>query len=139
MVSFPEALTGVGGLVFDPQKCPKTSQKIFLKNLKISLDVIHEKTPKIFKKLIEDKFFNRVYWNKSCHINENKVEEDIKKILNNNNIFFKEFDANLLNPIQKIKKDDGTPFKVFTHYWKKAEQIYLRDNYEDNYKHNYIH
>lgn len=108
-----------------------------LKNLKISLDVIHEKTPKIFKKLIEDKFFNRVYWNKSCHINENIVEEDIKKILNNNNIFFKEFDANLLNPVQKIKKDDGTPFKVFTHYWKKAEQIYLKDNYEDNYKHNY--
>jgi hypothetical protein len=31
LVSFPEALTGVGGLVFDPQKCPKTSQKIFLK------------------------------------------------------------------------------------------------------------
>jgi hypothetical protein len=32
LVPFPEALTGVGGLVFDPQKSPKTSQKIFLKN-----------------------------------------------------------------------------------------------------------
>ncbi|MFM7944062.1 MAG: deoxyribodipyrimidine photo-lyase, partial [Candidatus Fonsibacter sp.] len=74
-----------------------------LKNLKISLDVIHEKTPKIFKKLIKDKFFDRAYWNKSCHINENKVEENIKKILNDNNTFFKEFDANLLNPVEKIK------------------------------------
>jgi len=87
-----------------------------LKNLKISLDVIHEKTPKIFKKLIEDKFFNRVYWNKSCHINENKVEEDIKKILNNNNIFFKEFDANLLNPVQK------NWHKKFEKYWVPSEE-----------------
>jgi len=99
-----------------------------LKNLKISLDVIHENTSKIFKKLINNKSFSRIYWNKSCHINENTIETNIKKILNDNNIFFIEFEANLLNPVEKIKKDDGTPFKVFTHYWKNAEQIYLKNN-----------
>ena len=108
-----------------------------LENLNISLDVIHENTSKIFKKLINSNSFSRIYWNKSCHINENTIETNIKKILNDYNIFFKEFEANLLNPVEKVKKNDGTPFKVFTHYWKNAEQIYLKNNNqfkEKNYK-----
>ena len=111
-----------------------------LENLNISLDVIHENTSKIFKKLINSNSFSRIYWNKSCHINENTIETNIKKILNDNNIFFKEFEANLLNPVEKVKKNDGTPFKVFTHYWKNAEQIYLKNNNqfkEKNYKNYY--
>ncbi|MEY2887825.1 MAG: hypothetical protein RL027_161, partial [Pseudomonadota bacterium] len=107
------------------------SLEIFQKKLdilKISLDVIHENTTKIFKKLISKNSFNRIYWNKSCHVNDNIIEEEIKKTLKNNNIFYKEFEANLLNPVEKIKKDDGSPFKVFNHYWKKAEQTYLRNN-----------
>jgi len=105
-----------------------------LENLNISLDVIHGIETKIFKKLINSKPFNRIYWNKSCDINENIIEENVKKILNESNIIFKEFKANLLNPVEKIKKDDGTPFKVFTHYWKKAEQIYLKNNDKYNSK-----
>ena len=101
-----------------------------LENLKISLDVIHENTTKTFKKLISNNSFNRIYWNKSCHVNDNITEEGIKKILKENNVFYKEFEANLLNPVEKIKKDDETPFKVFTHYWKKAEQNYLRNNHK---------
>lgn len=113
------------------------SLEIFQKKLeilKISLDVVHENTTKSFKKLISNNSFNRIYWNKSCHVNDNIIEEEIKKILNNNNIFYKEFEANLLNPVEKIKKDDGSPFKVFTHYWKKAEQTYLRNNHKFNDK-----
>jgi deoxyribodipyrimidine photo-lyase len=112
-----------------------------LENLNISLDVIHENTSKTFKKLISNNSFNRIYWNKSCHVNDNITEECIKKILKENNVFYKEFEANLLNPVEKIKKDDGTPFKVFTHYWKKAEQNYLRNNhkFDDKKYKNYNH
>ena len=112
-----------------------------LENLNISLDVIHENTTKTFKKLISNNSFNRIYWNKSCHVNDNITEEGIKKILKENNVFYKEFEANLLNPVEKIKKDDGTPFKVFTHYWKKAEQNYLRNNhkFDDKKYKNYNH
>ena len=112
-----------------------------LENLNISLDVIHENTSKTIKKLISNNSFNRIYWNKSCHVNDNITEEGIKKILKENNVFYKEFEANLLNPVEKIKKDDGTPFKVFTHYWKKAEQNYLRNNhkFDDKKYKNYNH
>lgn len=109
--------------------------------MKISLDVIHENTTKTFKKLISNNSFNRIYWNKSCHANDNIIEEDVKKILKENNVFYKEFEANLLNPVGNIKKDDGTPYKVFTHYWKKAEQTYLRNNlrFNDKIYKNYNH
>ncbi|CAN1595625.1 PhrB Deoxyribodipyrimidine photolyase [Candidatus Pelagibacterales bacterium] len=112
-----------------------------LENFNISLDVIHENTTKIFKKLISNNSLNRIYWNKSCHVNDNITEEGIKKLLKENNVFYKEFEANLLNPVEKIKKDDGTPFKVFTHYWKKAEQNYLRNNhkFDDKKYKNYDH
>ena len=40
-------------------------------------------------------------------------------------IDFKIFKGNILNEYQDVKKDDGTPFKVFTPYWRKAEKIYL--------------
>ena len=70
-----------------------------------------------------------------------KCRKDIKKILKENNVFYKKFEANLLNPVGNIKKDDGTPYKVFTHYWKKAEQIYLRNNlrFNDKINKNYNH
>ncbi len=112
-----------------------------LENFNISLDVIHENTTKTFKKLISGNSLNRIYWNKSCHVNDNITEEGIKKLLKENNVFYKEFEANLLNPVEKIKKDDGTPFKVFTHYWKKAEQNYLRNNhkFDDKKYKNYDH
>ena len=112
-----------------------------LENFNISLDVIHENTTKTFKKLISSNTLNRIYWNKSCHVNDNITEEGIKKLLKENNVFYKEFEANLLNPVEKIKKDDGTPFKVFTHYWKKAEQNYLRNNhkFDDKKYKNYDH
>jgi deoxyribodipyrimidine photo-lyase len=44
----------------------------------------------------------------------------IKKEIN-----FKYFKGNTLNEFQDVKKNDGTPFKVFTPFWRTAEQIYL--------------
>ena len=40
------------------------------------------------------------------------------------NIYHKRFKGNSLNEINEIKKGDGTPFKVFTPYWRAAEKYY---------------
>ena len=42
-----------------------------------------------------------------------------------NNIHHKRFKGNVLNEIDQIKKNDGTPFKVFTPFWRTAEKFYL--------------
>lgn len=99
-----------------------------LQELNITLDIISGNAEKIIKNLVNNKKIDKIFWNKSCHLDENRTEQSVKKILEENNIIFKEFNSNLLNPVEKVKKDDGTPFKVFTHYWKKAEKIYLENN-----------
>mgnify|MGYP001313091140 FL=1 len=35
------------------------------------------------------------------------------------------FKGNILNEIDEVKKGDGTPFKVFTPFWRTAEKIYI--------------
>ena len=99
-----------------------------LQELNITLDIISGNAEKIIKNLVKNKKIDKFFWNKSCHLDENRTEQSVKKILEENNIIFIEFNSNLLNPVEKVKKDDGTPFKVFTHYWKKAEKIYLENN-----------
>ena len=45
--------------------------------------------------------------------------------LQNRNINHKRFKGNALNEINEIKKNDGTPFKVFTPFWRAAEKYYI--------------
>ena len=50
------------------------------------------------------------------------VIEKFKK----NEIKFKIFKGNILNEFEEIKKNDGTPFKVFTPFWRRAEKFFFR-------------
>ena len=66
-----------------------------------------------------------IYWNK---VYEPDVIAMGKKIRDNfikHEVNFKYFKGNTLNEYQDVKKNDGTPFKVFTPFWRTAEQIYL--------------
>ena len=49
----------------------------------------------------------------------------MSKIFNNTGIYFKRFKGNALNEIDEIKKNDGTPFKVFTPFWRTAEKYFI--------------
>ena len=50
-----------------------------------------------------------------------------------NKINYKYFKGNILNEFQEVTKNDGTPFKVFTPFWRNAEQIYLNQPPSKNY------
>ncbi len=54
-----------------------------------------------------------------------KLDKEIEKILEKKNIPFKFFKGNVLNEYQSITKNDGTPFKVFSPFWRNAEQVFL--------------
>ena len=49
----------------------------------------------------------------------------IRDVFLKNEIKFKYFKGNILNEFQEVTKNDGTPFKVFTPFWRTAEQKYL--------------
>ena len=81
----------------------------------------------------ENNFFSRlknkekisVYWNKVYEPNHLKLDTEIEKILLSKNISYKFFKGNILNEYQTITKNDGTPFKVFSPFWRNAEQVFL--------------
>ncbi len=96
-----------------------------LENLNINLEIIETNSFKIFfDKLIKKKNFT-MYWNKVYEPDYLKFDEYLENIFKSNNINFRKHKGNVLNEIDEIKKKDGTPFKVFTPFWRTAEKFYL--------------
>ena len=96
-----------------------------LKNLNISLEIIETNSFKIFfDKLVKKKDFT-IYWNKVYEPDYLKFDEYLLSSFKNKNIIHKRFKGNALNEIDEIKKSDGTPFKVFTPFWRNAEKYYI--------------
>jgi deoxyribodipyrimidine photo-lyase len=96
-----------------------------LNSLNINLEIIETESFKIFfDKLLKKKDFS-IYWNKVYEPDYLKFDEYLSINLKNKNITFKRFKGNALNEIDEIKKSDGTPFKVFTPFWRNAEKYYI--------------
>ena len=102
------------------------SLESFGKNLNIyniNLEIIISKEVDFFSKL-KGKNIN-LYWNKVYEPQQLNLDRKIIEMLDNNKIHYKLFKGNVLNEYQSITKKDGTPFKVFSPFWRHAEQIYL--------------
>ena len=96
-----------------------------LNYLNISLEIIETNSFKLFfDKLIKKNNFI-IYWNKVYEPDYLKFDEYLLTSFNNKNIEHKRFKGNALNEISEIKKNDGTPFKVFTPFWRTAEKFYV--------------
>ena len=96
-----------------------------LNDLNINLEIVETISFKIFfEKLIKNKDF-KIYWNKVYEPEYLKFDEYLFKSLKNKNIEYQRFKGNALNEIDDIKKNDGTPFKVFTPFWRTAEKHYI--------------
>ena len=91
----------------------------------INLEIVKTETYKsFFEKLFKKKNFS-IYWNKTYEPNYLKFDKYLSDNLKSNGIDFKILKGNILNEINEIKKKDGTPFKVFTPYWRSAEKFYF--------------
>ncbi len=99
--------------------------KNILKKLNINLEIIPTSSYKeFFQKLIKKNNFS-IYWNRVYEPDYLKFDDYLSQQLENNRIDYKICKGNILNEISDIKKNDGTPFKVFTPYWRNAEKFYL--------------
>ena len=96
-----------------------------LSDLNINLEIIETNSFKLFfDKLIKRNDFD-IYWNKVYEPDFLKFDEYLSKNLKNKKINYKIFKGNTLNEIDEIKKNDGTPFKVFTPFWRNAEKHFI--------------
>jgi len=103
-----------------------------LSDYKINLEIVKGEELEIFSKLNKkDKF--SVYWNKIYEPDVIAKGKKIRDLFIKNGINYKYFKGNILNEFQEITKNDGTPFKVFTPFWRNAEQVYLNQPPSKNY------
>ena len=103
-----------------------------LSDYKINLEIVKGDELEIFSKFNKkDKL--SVYWNKIYEPDVIAKGKKIRDIFIKNEINYKYFKGNILNEFQEITKNDGTPFKVFTPFWRNAEQVYLNQPPSKNY------
>jgi deoxyribodipyrimidine photo-lyase len=96
-----------------------------LSDFNINLQIIQVDSYKVFfNKLLKKNDFS-IYWNKVYEPDYLKYDIELTKNLKKKNIQFKICKGNTLNEINEVKKNDGTPFKVFTPFWKNAEKYYF--------------
>ena len=96
-----------------------------LDNFNINLEILEVDSYKFFfDKLLKNKNFS-IYWNKVYEPDYLKFDQYLIKNLRIKDIKFKIYKGNILNEINEIKKSDGTPFKVFTPFWRTAEKYYI--------------
>ena len=96
-----------------------------LSGLNISLQTIETESFKLFfDELLKKQNFS-IYWNKVYEPDYLKFDNYLAKNLEEKSIKFKIFKGNALNEIAEVKKADGTPFRVFTPFWRYAEKYYF--------------
>ncbi len=95
-----------------------------LSRYNIALEIFESDTISFFKK-IEKNIDVSIYWNKVYEPLELNKDKELTKYFSENKINFKSFRGNTLNEFEEVKKGDGTPFKVYSPFWKNAERIYL--------------
>ncbi len=103
------------------------SLEFFLNDLKkfnISLEIIAGDELEIFSKIKKNDNV-AIYWSKVYEPGIISKGKKIRDLFLKNEIHYKYFKGNILIEFQDVTKDDGTPFKVFTPFWKNAEQKYL--------------
>ena len=102
-----------------------TNFKQKLNSLNINLQIIEIESFKFFfDELFKRKNFS-IYWNKVYEPDYLKLDKYLSKNLEKKKIKFKIFKGNSLNEIDEVKKTDGTPFRVFTPFWRHAEKFYF--------------
>jgi deoxyribodipyrimidine photo-lyase len=95
-----------------------------LAKFNISLEILLGDEIEIFSK-IKKKDDISIYWSKVYEPDEIIKGKKIRDQFIKNEVNYKYFKGNILIEFQDVVKNDGTPFKVFTPFWKNAEQKYI--------------
>ena len=90
------------------------------KNLNGKLLIYKGNPSEILEKLIEENEITHISWNRCYEPWRIKRDKEIKKELEDKNIKVESFCGSLLWEPWNISKDDGTPYRFFTPYYKKG-------------------
>ena len=102
-----------------------------LQKYNINLEIFNSDEINFFSKINKEKDLS-VYWNKIYEPEELDIDKKLISFFEKKKINFKFFKGNVLNEFNKVNKNDGTPFKVYSPFWRNAERIYLEKVPEKN-------
>lgn len=80
----------------------------------------------IVSKIIENEKIRSVYVNKDCTPFSQKRDEETGRICNEKEVEFRKVNDLFLTDIEKVRKDDDTPYTTYTHFLNKASKIPVR-------------
>jgi deoxyribodipyrimidine photo-lyase len=86
------------------------------------LHFFKEKAEDVVEQLLKNESLDAVYVNKDYTPFSLKRDAGIKKICAQHKILFQSFDDCMLNPPESVLTQSGTPYGVFTAYWKNARE-----------------
>ncbi|MBL4804021.1 MAG: deoxyribodipyrimidine photo-lyase [Alphaproteobacteria bacterium] len=78
------------------------------------------KADAVLPQLIEEAGTNAVFWNRCYEPWRVKRDKELKQNLKDNDVDVETFNASLLWEPWEVAKDDGTPYRVFTPYYRKG-------------------
>jgi len=96
------------------------SLKSLNENLNNNLSLYHGDPLKALLDIIDRNNITAVYWNRCYEPWRIKRDTEIKSVLESNGISVFTYNGSLLWEPWTIKKDDGTPYKVFTPFYRKG-------------------
>ncbi|HOW40927.1 MAG TPA: deoxyribodipyrimidine photo-lyase [Bacteroidales bacterium] len=93
-----------------------------------SILVLRGNPEKVWKKLTAEYDINSVFINKDYEPYAITRDNNIEKLLNQNNITFKKFKDQVIFEEKEIVKGDGTPYTVFTPYRNRWMQVFSTES-----------
>lgn len=87
------------------------------------LNFFYGEAEKVISKIIDQNKIDSIVVNKDVTPFSIERDKKIKEICSKKGVEFLEIDDLFLVEIEKIKKDDGKPYTVYTHFLKKASKI----------------
>ena len=108
----------------------KNSLKSLDKSINGNLVLVNGDTKSLIQKLVDKYNISAICWNARYSQNEIQLDNDIEKSLNNHGVNVNIFHSTLLkNPKITLKKD-GTPFKVYTPFYKQKYSALKYESYD---------
>lgn len=109
-----------------------------LKKLNYKLYIFHSNPSEILPKIIKEAEVEAIFFNKDYTPFSLKRDKEIKKITADKKIKLHVFSDCLLNEPEDVFKADGTPYTVFTPFFKKASTISVKKVKKNEFSNYYM-
>jgi deoxyribodipyrimidine photo-lyase len=83
------------------------------------------------REFLKQRRIGKLFFNRVMEPGQGELEQDIALLMDHDNVDLESFHDDSLLPAERVTKRDGTPFRVFTPFWRHALQTLERNGLEE--------